>query len=190
MKDEPALLRAAKKLDRDALAVIFDLYAPPIYTYVLRLCHNPIDSDRLVGNVFAQFLEKLATGQGPLTNLRSYLYKIAYHLVVDQARRSKRVDTVEGVIDMPNKVVSAPTQASAEERVLMEEMVLTVNNELSELQRHVIILRFFEDFSLGETAAIIGKKLNNVKVIQNRGVAKLQKRLEIRFKSDSKNVFS
>ena len=42
-------------------------------------------------------------------------------------------------------------------------------------QRIVIILRFLEDFSLKETAEIIGKDVNNVKVIQNRGIAKLKK---------------
>jgi RNA polymerase sigma-70 factor (ECF subfamily) len=42
----------------------------------------------------------------------------------------------------------------------------------------VIILRFIEDFSLKETAQIVGKEVNNVKVIQNRGIKKLRKALE------------
>jgi hypothetical protein len=33
------------------------------------------------------------------------------------------------------------------------------------------------DFSLKETAEIIGKEVNNIKVIQNRGIAKLRKAL-------------
>jgi hypothetical protein len=49
--------------------------------------------------------------------------------------------------------------------------------ELTDDQRHVIILRFLEDFSLKETAEIIGKEVNNIKVIQNRGIAKLRKAL-------------
>jgi DNA-directed RNA polymerase specialized sigma24 family protein len=32
-----------------------------------------------------------------------------------------------------------------------------------------------EEFSLEETAAIMGKKVNHVKVIQNRAIAKLRK---------------
>jgi RNA polymerase sigma-70 factor (ECF subfamily) len=50
-----------------------------------------------------------------------------------------------------------------------------MNTELTDDQRHVIILRFLEDFSLKETAEIIGKEVNNIKVIQNRGIAKLRK---------------
>ena len=60
---------------------------------------------------------------------------------------------------------------------MMEALLSTMNTELSEDQRIVIILRFLEDFSLKETAEIIGKDVNNVKVIQNRGIAKLKKAL-------------
>jgi RNA polymerase sigma-70 factor (ECF subfamily) len=58
---------------------------------------------------------------------------------------------------------------------MMEALLASMNTELSEDQRLVIILRFLEDFSLKETAEIIGKDVNNVKVIQNRGIAKLKK---------------
>jgi len=42
----------------------------------------------------------------------------------------------------------------------------------------VIILRFLEGFSLRETATIIGKKIDHVKVIQNRALAKLRQSVE------------
>jgi RNA polymerase sigma-70 factor (ECF subfamily) len=59
-----------------------------------------------------------------------------------------------------------------------------MNTELTEDQRHVIILRFLEDFSLKETAEIIGKEVNNIKVIQNRGIAKLRKAMGIQQEDD------
>ena len=51
-------------------------------------------------------------------------------------------------------------------------------NDLNDAQRHVVILRFMEGMSLKETAAITGKKINNVKVIQNRAIAALHKALD------------
>ena len=62
--------------------------------------------------------------------------------------------------------------------MLLETVILAIKNQLTEDQRHVIILRFLEGFSLRETAEIIGKEVYNVKVIQNRGVAKLRKALD------------
>ncbi|HXF84404.1 MAG TPA: sigma-70 family RNA polymerase sigma factor [Anaerolineales bacterium] len=176
-RDDVALLKAAQKLDEEALAAIFDEFAPAIYKYALRLCHDPILADNIVGDVFAQLLEQFAAGKGPRTNLRSYLYQTAYHLVVDRSRDNKHSAPLEIAINLQEKGQSVSTQSQIEERVLMEALVSAMNSVLTEDQRHVIILRFLEDFSLKETAEIIGKDVNNVKVIQNRGIAKLRKAL-------------
>jgi RNA polymerase sigma factor (sigma-70 family) len=61
--------------------------------------------------------------------------------------------------------------------MLFDTVILAIKRDLTEDQRHVIILRYLEGFSLRETAHIIGKEVYNVKVIQNRGVAKLRKAL-------------
>jgi len=176
--DGVTLLKAAQKLDEDALTTIFDSYAPAIYKYALRLCHDPIEADNIVGDVFSQLLEQFAGGKGPRTNLRSYLYQTAYHLVVDHSRDNKHTAPLEVAINVQERERSVPTATQIEERVLMEALVSAMNSELTDDQRHVIILRFLEDFSLKETAQIIGKEVNNVKVIQNRGISKLRKALE------------
>jgi RNA polymerase sigma-70 factor (ECF subfamily) len=69
----------------------------------------------------------------------------------------------------------AAPESQIDERGMMEALLASMNTELSEDQRLVIVLRFLEDFSLKETAEVIGKDVNNVKVIQNRGIAKLKK---------------
>lgn len=176
--DGVTLLKAAQKLDEEALTAIFDSFAPAIYKYALRLCHDPIEADNIVGDVFSQLLEQFAGGKGPRTNLRSYLYQTAYHLVVDRSRENKHTAPLEVAINLQERERTVPTATQIEERVLMEALVTAMNSELTEDQRHVIILRFLEDFSLKETAQIIGKEVNNVKVIQNRGITKLRKALE------------
>lgn len=172
------LLKAAQKLDEEALTTIFDSFAPAIYKYALRLCHDSIEADNIVGDVFSQLLEQFAGGKGPRTNLRSYLYQTAYHLVVDHSRDNKHTAPLEVAINLQEPGRTVPTSTQIEERVLMEALVSAMNSELTDDQRHVIILRFLEDFSLKETAQIVGKEVNNVKVIQNRGIAKLRKALE------------
>jgi RNA polymerase sigma-70 factor (ECF subfamily) len=185
IKDGVALLKAAQKLDEEALTAIFDEFAPAIYKYTLRLCHDPIVADNIVGDVFAQLLEQFAQGKGPRTNLRSYLYQTAYHLVVDRSRYNQHTAPLEIAVNMTGKGQSAiPTQTQIEERVLMEGLVTAMNSELTEDQRHVVILRFLEDFSLKETAEIVGKDVNNIKVIQNRGIAKLRKALGLHLEDE------
>ena len=178
------LLKAAQKLDEEALTAIFDQFAPAIYKYTLRLCHDQIVADNIVGDVFAQLLEQFGQGKGPRTNLRSYLYQTAYHLVVDRSRDNQHNAPLEVAMSTYAGGQFAPTQSQIEERVMMEALISAMNTELTEDQRHVIILRFLEDFSLKETAEIIGKEVNNIKVIQNRGIAKLRKAMGIHMEDE------
>jgi RNA polymerase sigma-70 factor (ECF subfamily) len=173
MEAELTLLEAARSMNQEALVAIFDLYSAPLYNYALRLCNDPLAADNVVGDVFAKFLDQLAAGKGPNTNLRSYLYQATYHMIIDEARFSQREAPLE-VADYAqgNRHTSS---TGFENRLLLETLVSAIRKDLTEDQRHVIVLRFLEGFSLRETADIIGKQVYNVKVIQNRGIAKLRK---------------
>lgn len=175
MEADTTLLSAARNMNPDALIKIFDLYSSVLYNYALRLCNDPLEADQVVGDVFAKLLEQLSAGNGPSTNLRSYLYETTYHLVVDKSRYSRREAPLEVIEFLRSDGSSATTRL--EDQMLFETVILAIKNQLTEDQRHVIILRFLEGFSLRETAEIIGKEVYNVKVIQNRGVAKLRKAL-------------
>jgi RNA polymerase sigma-70 factor (ECF subfamily) len=168
--DEPALLKAAKTLDQETLSLIFDAYAPAIYRYSFRFCHDSIESDQIVGEVFTQFLERLAAGEGPLTNLRSHIYQIAYCLLVD------REPSADSMVRLTSEA-GTRDKLEFENRLLLEQLVSALNKDLTAIQQHVLILRFLEDFSLGETAIIVGKSVSNVKVIQHRGITKLRRLL-------------
>ena len=171
------LLNSARQMNADALIKIFDAYSRPLYNYALRLCGDPILADCIVGDVFAKLLEQLALGRGPTANLRSYLYEMAYHIVVDDSRYSQREVPLDGIDAL--RFDNSSLYANFENRMLFEKVMLAVRKDLTKDQRHVVILRFLEGFSLRETAAIIGKQVSNVKVIQNRAIAVLRKVLDL-----------
>lgn len=172
MQDETALLEAASSLDQEALEAIFDDYAPALYKYLLRRGLGSQEADQTVGDVFARLLEKLSEGKGPQSNLRAYLFQTAYHLVVDQSRAQKRAAPLDVAESFEEETKSV--QAQTEEALLLESLASAMEQELTEEQRNVIILRFQEGFSLKETAEIVGKKLNAVKALQNRGMNRLK----------------
>jgi len=175
MKDETAVITAAGSLDHEALTAIFDEYAPAIFKYLLRLDVNPQEADQTVGDVFARLLDKISKGEGPRTNLRSYLFQTAYHLVVDHARERQRTAPLD-VADTI-KEDKQPVQALTEEKMLLENLAIAMERELTEDQRNVLILRYQEDFSLKETAEIVGKNVNAVKALQNRAINNLREAL-------------
>ena len=173
METDSSLLNAAKMMNEEALVKIFDLYSSALYNYALRICGDRVLADHIVGDVFVKLLEQLAAGNGPNANLRSYLFESAYHRMIDEARASKRQVPLDVAISL-----GQDAQLSMEDQILLRQLLHAIRNELTDDQRHVIILRFLEGFSLDETARIIGKKVDNIKVIQNRALAKLRQSVE------------
>lgn len=182
---DSALLEAARRIDPDALIQIFDRYATALYRYAMRLCSDPMIADQTVGDVFAKLLEHFSAGLGPKSNLRSYLYQMTYHLVVDEMRYSKRRAPLD---DLENVGSDDSTFSNVEDRLEFEKIMHVVRNDLTHDQQHIIILRFLEGMSLRETALIMGKEVNHVKVLQNRAIQRLRKSLEKKRKNVSRQI--
>lgn len=169
------LLNFARMMDQDALVKIFDLYSSALYKYALSLCNDPMTADHVVGDVFEKLLVQFAAGEGPRDNLRSYLYQATYHRIIDETRFSQRRMSLEAV-----EWLRPDAQAgfiSLEDQMLFRQVLHAIQNDLTDDQRHVMILRFLEGFNLRDTATIMGKKEDHVKVIQSRAITKLRKAL-------------
>ena len=152
---------------------IFDRYSRPLYNYALSLGNDPLTADQIVGDAFAKFLEQLAARKGPDSNLRSYLFQITYHLMIDQIRASHHETALEDATSVQSSEQTVP--AGLENRILLRSLLRAICHDLTRDQRHVVVLRFFEGFSISETADIMGKTVDNIKIIQNRGIARLRK---------------
>lgn len=167
------LLAAAKRMDVDALTEIFELYAPVLYKYAFRQCKNAMMADQLVADVFERFIQQVSSGRIPGVNLRTCLYEIAYSLLVRDARYKDYFLTADGTfLRHPER---STVELGTNDQRLFSAIQRTLFYDLTDDQRHVLLLRFVEGFSLKETAAITGKKVNNVKVIQNRAITALRK---------------
>jgi RNA polymerase sigma-70 factor, ECF subfamily len=176
MDDMQVLLQDVRRMDAEALTKVFDLYASAIYKYAFRHCGNAIIADQIVGDVFAKLLEQLSQGKGPHSNIRSYLFEIAHHQIVDEVRHYHRTTSI-GKVEFSLRDAKY-TDLAVEDEMLRDVVLRAIENDLTENQRHVIILRLMEDFSLKETAQIMGKTVTNIKVTQNRAVAAIRKSLE------------
>jgi RNA polymerase sigma-70 factor, ECF subfamily len=167
------LWEAARSLNQEAWVAIFDRYAQPVYNYALCLCNDSLIADQVVGEVFAKFLDQVTASQRLDFSLRSRLFQVAYQIIV---RLSHSPDPKSASnIAAGFRWMGRGWLISAEDQSLLEVLLRAIIMDLSEDQRHVIVLRFLEGFSLLEIANITGKKAYNVSMIQNRGIAKLRK---------------
>jgi RNA polymerase sigma-70 factor (ECF subfamily) len=143
-----------RHLDEKDLTAIFDQFAPAIYKYALRLCHDPDVADHIVGDAFAQLLEQFVIGKGPRPEPRSYLYQTAYRSIVKYLRDSPHNPSTE-------PVVSTADQSQPQDD--KEALISALNNELTEDERQVLILYFLEDFNLKETAKILERSVGEIR---------------------------
>jgi len=93
--------------------------------------------------------------------VKSYLFTTAYHTMIDWIRREKRKDDFE--------TVDVKSYSHSEQYSDIKEILDYALNQLSEIQRSVILLRDYEGYSYQEIAEITALSESQVKVYIYRG---------------------
>ncbi len=173
MVDQADLLEQARQRDPQALATIYDTYAHKIYAYIYRHVGDPHRAEDLTGIVFLKMLEALDRDKFARDALQSWLYRIAYNVIVDDSRYNKRRPTSnlhEGIAIPPE---SHPEHLASQR--LQSEILRAAIDQLTSDQRDVILLRFGEGMTAPQVAEILGKTEEAVRALQRRGLANLRK---------------
>ncbi|WP_322795510.1 RNA polymerase sigma factor [Tepidiforma sp.] len=170
--DEQAIVEAAQQGDQQALAALYDHYFPRVYRYVASRLSSTEDAEDVTTEIFLRVIENLRTFTFRGLPFGAWVFRIARNEIVSFVRRQKlRSNTAplsESIADpAPDHVEELHTQ-------LTLEVVRQAAERLPEAQRQVIALRFGAGLSVAETAKVLGKTENNVKVLQHKAIAKLQ----------------
>jgi RNA polymerase sigma-70 factor (ECF subfamily) len=88
---------------------------------------------------------------------KSYLFTVAYHLMVDHWRKNKKMMTITDETAMNQ--VAPSTEYSGLKEVLSKAVAI-----LPEIQRTVILLRDYEGYTYEEIGSITGLNASQVKV--------------------------
>ena len=166
----------ARTGDQQALADIYDWYMPRVYRYVVARIGNSAEAEDLTEEVFLKMLGAIGGFRWREVPFSSWLFRIAHNSIATHYRRSAQRGgaTSELSEDMADGRPDLAT--SVEERITMDE-VRRAAQLLPDAQREVIALRFAVGLSIADTAKALGKREGNVKALQHKAVAKLQKML-------------
>jgi RNA polymerase sigma-70 factor (ECF subfamily) len=173
---EERWLEAARRFDEGALAEIYDALSPELYRYAYRLVGDGVGAEDLLSETFFRFLRAIQSGGGPKDHLRAYLYRTMHNLVVDHHRRGEPVwgELLPGLVSGNER----DDPARAVQQRLEEREARCLLWQLTDEQRQVILLRFFQGLSNAEIARILKKTEGAVKALQHRGLASLRRQIE------------
>ncbi len=172
--EQQALLDRAKRAEPAALGMLYDQYVDRIYIYIYRRVGQADVAEDLTGQVFMRMLEAVRTGHGWDTSFSGWLYRIAHNLVIDHYRRKGRATFVDIDDAAPMHAQSGDPVLSTESQFERQRLRQALA-ELTDDQSQVISLRFLEDLSISEVAAIMQKTEGAVKALQYRAVLALRR---------------
>ena len=170
-----ALVVSAQGGNTAAFEALYDHFYDRIYRYVSFKAGDASAAEDITEEVFLRMLRSIGTYKYHGHPFSSWLFRIAHNLVVDHFRKCGRDKSVP-----LDKVVAVVGESSVDldnyvqTKLAMRE-VNRAMEDLTDLQRQIISLRFAGGLSVNETARAVGRNENAVKALQHAGIRKLRK---------------
>lgn len=178
MSDELTDIDRLSSLDPQVIAAIHDRYYRDIYRFARFRVNDEVTAEDIAGEVFTRLLEAVHHGRGPRVNLRAWLLKTTGHLVNDHFRKvynQPTEDPEELHENSKDLFISLDDPAVISDQAERRQSIQAALEKLTEAQKLVITLRFGNQYSLEETAEIMGKNANTIKALQFRALLALRR---------------
>lgn len=173
MLSESELLRKARRFDSQAWTEIYDLYSPKLYAYAYRLLGDSDQAEDCVAETFHRCLSAMRSGGGPQDHLQAYLYRIAHNYITDVYRRQPPPP-----LNLEEDLHQADTDTEGEAfQAMGRQQVMAALARLTDEQRQVITLKFYEGWENAEIAEALQKPIGAVKSLQVRAIGALRRML-------------
>ncbi|KDN83272.1 RNA polymerase sigma factor [Kitasatospora cheerisanensis] len=171
----PALIEAAKRGDAEAWAALYRQYHGAVLAYLLRRTGSRPLSEDLAQDTFVRAMAGIGGFRWTGTDLGAWLFTIARHVLLDhEKRRSTRSESaVAAVADRDSGVRVEESVIAAAEAA----RVCAALAGLTERQRAVVRLRYWDGLSSPEIADRTGLRVGAVKTLTYRARLSLRRSL-------------
>lgn len=154
-----------KSSPNEAIEQLFELYADEIYRFALYSVPRTVDARDVVQEVFLRAYRAWGKFRQD-ANPRTWLFQIARNYIYDLLRKKR----VERQYLEKHKPDLSDVSVSLDTLIELEEVVA----DLPPDKRQVFVLRGIQDFSVQETAQILGWTQSKVKTTFHRAVQDLR----------------
>ena len=174
-EDERLMLQVASG-DRAAFAALYDRFATPIFSLALKMLVSEAEAQDLLQEVFLSVWNKASTFRAQRGSAFAWVVSQARNRAIDRIRSRRRrgelIDAHGSELEPSGSVVkSSSTNAEISERGRILRAAL---GQLTEEQRQVLLLAYFEGMTQVEIAARLSEPLGTIKARAHRGMARLR----------------
>lgn len=164
MADE-LLVKAYAEGDNDAFDVLLKRHQNRIYTYILRIIKNEDKANDIFQETFVKAIMTIKQGRYTENGkFPAWISRIARNLIIDYYRQEKS-ENIQSAdlsdIDILNR--KELCEATIEDVIISKQIredVKSLIEELPELQKEVLKMRYYQNLSFKEIAEITGVSIN------------------------------
>lgn len=158
--------------DAERLGALYDAHAGPVRRYVVHLTGDAAGADDIVQETLLRAWRTPRVLQDEPGSARSWMYTVARHLVIDEARSARRRHETS-VPDPPEHSLRDATDALFDEILIAEALA-----SLSEAHREAVVLAYYGGRSVADIAAETGTAEGTVKSRLHYGLRALRLALQ------------
>jgi RNA polymerase sigma-70 factor (ECF subfamily) len=147
--DEREWLARARQGDDEAFAIVVERYQRPVFNLCYRMLGDPYEAEDAAQEAFLKAYLGLDR-YDPERSFRTWLLSIAAHECVDQLRRRRFQWVSFDTVFRASEPAEGPEAQL--EQALVRDRLQSVLSRLAPVDRGVIILRYWNDFSYAEIA--------------------------------------
>jgi RNA polymerase sigma-70 factor, ECF subfamily len=170
------LVDQARHGDHVAFGALARQHRPALHEHLLAATGSEAMTEELVAETFLQAWSGIVRGARPAADFEAWLIVVAHRATAEllASARGRRELTSGDMRPYDQHLEGADTTAEAS---WTREAVREAMGQLSDVQRAVLVQRFYEGQSIAEVARHLGRSEGAVKQLQLRGVRRLSRLL-------------
>lgn len=165
LSDPLTLMQLAKAGDNDAFGVLYELYYTPVFRYIYGHVRNKDCADDLSQVVFLKIYKSIGNIKFSKGNPIKYFFRVAKNTIIDFWRKKKdfQLDDDEIIYQIPDD------RDGMEDIVCKKDFAKNIRAvvcKLSDSYQEVLVLKFFNEWSVSEIADYL--KISEAAVCQRQ----------------------
>ena len=156
------------KTDESAFREIYDITIDRVFSYTLLRVRSKDDAKEIVQEIYLSFWKSLPKFRYISDeHFYGFLWQVVRRRIIKYRSVKRETVSIEDIYDVPEDV---------SEKEDYRHLLKYVTN-LTEKERSVVELRYFENYAFKEVADALGVTESNAKVLHHRAIANLKKNL-------------